>query len=299
MLIAKRGEGCAAHSPGPHDPEPRDGLPGGEARVPHHPEPDERAGAAEARAAVHGDGAVDGVAEGHEALHHVVGRRLRMRRASTVGARLLELGALAQTSLTLGAVLHARNLLALLALAQTSAPHLRVLLLLAPLLALPASALHVAGTHMRHRACTNLVAWCRSSLQTLALPHTPHRRSGRIGMRMTLRSRGRDRAVGELEVEVLDACGGEDGGVVGVRAVEPHLIARAANMPCHQQSRRGSTWKRTNLIFVGASVSFPRGILVPLLRSSAQRDETRPKSSQTHESFPMKMGRRMQSELET
>ena len=55
MLVAKRGEGCAAHSPGPHDPEPRDGLPGGEARVPHHPEPDERAGAAEARAAVHRD----------------------------------------------------------------------------------------------------------------------------------------------------------------------------------------------------------------------------------------------------
>ena len=69
-------QGYAVYIPGPHDPEPRDGLPGGEARVPHHPEPDERAGAAEARAAVHGDGAVDGLAGDHEALHHVVGRHL-------------------------------------------------------------------------------------------------------------------------------------------------------------------------------------------------------------------------------
>ena len=53
-------------------------------------------------------------------------------------------------------------------------------------------------------------------------------------MRMTLRSRGRDRAVGELEVEVLDACGGEDGGVVGVRAVEPHLIGRTGYASIYQ-----------------------------------------------------------------
>ena len=78
---AKRADACAAHSPGPHDPQPGYGLAGGEALAPHHPQPDERAGAAEARAAVHGDGAVDGVAGGHEALHHVVGRHLRTRRA--------------------------------------------------------------------------------------------------------------------------------------------------------------------------------------------------------------------------
>ena len=38
---------------------------------------------------------------------------------------------------------------------------------------------------------------------------------------------GADRAVGELEVDVLDAGGGEGGGVVRVRVVEPHLRARA------------------------------------------------------------------------
>ena len=46
--------------------------------------------------------------------------------------------------------------------------------------------------------------------------------------------RGRDRAVGELEVEVLDASGGEDGGVVGVRAVEPHLIGRTGYASIYQ-----------------------------------------------------------------